>query len=383
MLCILFVTGSLAHGGAERHTVSLINRLSERGHVCHAVYVKHEEALLERIRAGKEGTVFCLDAACYFDRRALVRFARHIDRVRPSVIVAANAYALMYAALALWCSRHRARLVVTFHSTRLTSFKERIQMLVYRPLFWFSDRLIFVCAAQKRHWIKRALCSRTNEVIHNGVDTAAFGTTQSSLERSAIRTAFGFTDTDYVIGLPALLRPEKNHVQLVDAIAMLREAGFPARAMMIGDGGMRASIEARARERGVELDVAITGLQRDVRPYVGACDVVTLCSFTEAFSMAAIEAMAMGKPVVHSLAGGAAELIYPGHNGLLFPVNDTAAFAKALAMLAEPAVAIDMGENARRVAVNLFSEKTMVDRYERMLLEVCGTGAGRKLAVLP
>ena len=175
-----------------------------------------------------------------------------------------------------------------------------------------------------------------------------------------------------MIGLSAVLRPEKNHLQLVDAIALLRANGIPARALIIGDGPMRAAVEARARGRGVENDVVISGFQHDVRPYVAACDVMTLCSFTEAFSMAAVEAMALGKPVVHSNVGGASEMIVPGHNGFLYPVGDTRALVAKLVILSDRVVSTGMGGNARKVVETLFSERAMVDRYEQVLVEVCG-----------
>jgi glycosyltransferase involved in cell wall biosynthesis len=187
-----------------------------------------------------------------------------------------------------------------------------------------------------------------------------------------MRAALDFRDTDYVIGLAAVLRPEKNPLQLVDAIALLRARGIPAKALMIGDGPMRAALEARARERMVANDVHISGFQQDVRPHIAACDVMALCSFTEAFSLAALEAMAMGKPVVHADVGGAAEMISAGHNGALFPAGDTAALARALEALANRSTSRRMGRNARRVAEARFSEGTMVDRYEKLLLELCG-----------
>jgi L-malate glycosyltransferase len=113
-------------------------------------------------------------------------------------------------------------------------------------------------------------------------------------------------------------------------------------------------------------------LQHDVRPYVAACDVMALCSLTETFSLAALEAMAMGKPVIHSELGGAAEMIVPGRNGFLFPAGDTRALVQRLALLAERALRERMGNEARAVVKSLFSEKVMVDRYERLLLELCG-----------
>jgi glycosyltransferase involved in cell wall biosynthesis len=171
-------------------------------------------------------------------------------------------------------------------------------------------------------------------------------------------------------------------VQLVEAIAMLRKLGIPARALLIGDGEMREAIQARARELDVESDVVITGLQQEVRPYVAACDAMALCSLTEAFSLAAIEAMALSKPVVHSDVGGAAEMIAPGRNGFLFPVGDTRAFADKLAILADRAVSRRMGNHAREVVERLFSERTMVDRYEQTLLELCGVRSSAKEVVI-
>jgi glycosyltransferase involved in cell wall biosynthesis len=366
----MFVTGSLCHGGAERHSITIMNRLAERRHECHAVYVKSDADQFDRIRLPQGASVQCLDAVRYFDSAALARFAAHIARVEPAVIVAANPYALMYAALAKRLSRARARLIVTFHSNRLLGIKEQLQMLAYRPLFWAADRLVFVCENQKRYWMRRGVLSRTNEVIYNGVNTDHFSDAGNGAERERMRDVLGFHDSDYVIGLSAVLRPEKNHLQLVDAICLLRANGIPAKALIIGDGPMRAAVEARARERGVKDDVVISGFQNDVRSYVAASDVMTLCSFTETFSLAAVEAMALGKPVVHSDVGGASEMIVPGRNGYLFPVGDTGALAAKLALLAERAVSTAMGRNAREMAQTLFSERAMVDRFEQTLLEV-------------
>ena len=367
----MFVTGSLCYGGAERHSITIMNRLAERRHECHAVYIKNEADQFDRIRLPEGASVQCLDAARYFDSAALARFAAHIARVEPAVIVAANPYALMYAALARRLSRERVPLIVTFHSNRLLGLKEQLQMLAYRPLFWTADCLVFVCENQKRYWMRRGVLSRKNEVIYNGVNTDQFSAACDAMERESMRAMLGFRDSDYVIGLSAVLRPEKNHLQLVDAICLLRAKGIPAKALMIGDGPMRAAVEARARERGVEDDVVLSGFQDDVRPYVAACDVVTLCSFTEAFSLAAVEAMALGKPVVHSDIGGASEMIVPGRNGYLFPVGDTGALVGKLSLLADRAVSTAMGGNARQSAETLFSEKAMVDRYEQTLLDVC------------
>jgi len=166
---------------------------------------------------------------------------------------------------------------------------------------------------------------------------------------------------------------------MVDAIAMLRRRGIPARALLIGDGPMRGAVEARARAAGIAEQVVITGLQQDVRPLLAACDVAALCSTAvETFSLAALEAMALARPVVHAEIGGAAEMIRPWREGLLFPVGDTRSLADCLAALTEASLRARMGAQARETVEALFSERAMLDRYEAVLIELASTRSQRE-----
>jgi glycosyltransferase involved in cell wall biosynthesis len=363
---LFFVTGSLVHGGAERHTITLSNRLGERGHECHFAYVRNDPSQLERIRAA--ASVRCLEASRYVDLRAIRALRAQFEKTNPDVVVAVNQYALMYAWLAL--RGLNIPLAVTYHTTLLRNAKEWVQMLWYRPFFWSAERAIFVCEAQRQHWARRRLWGRRNEVIHNGVDVEHWRP-GSAEEKATIRRVLGFAEDDFVVGMSAVLRPEKNHLQLVHAIARLRRRGIPARALLIGDGETRPAIEARARRLGIAAEVTITGFQQDVRPLVGACDAVALCSTAvETFSLAALEAMALARPVVHSDVGGAAEMIRPGRNGFLFPVGDTAALVERLAALADRGACRRMGARAREAVESRFSERAMVERYEKTFLEL-------------
>lgn len=366
---ILFVTGSLVHGGAERHAITLANRLAGRGHDCDLAFVKDDRSQLGRLRLGPRAAVECLWASRYLDTDALFRLKNLMVRRPPTIVLAVNQYALMYATLARRWAASRAPLVTVLHSTLYRNVKERLQFLAYRPFFWAADTAVFVCEAQRRHWKRQYVFARANAVIHNGVDLE-YWKPCGPLERRSLRGALGFADEDYVVGLPAVLREEKNPLQLVAAIAMLhRRPGIPrARALFIGDGPLRGDVLTEARRLGVAADVSVTGYQQDVRPFLQACDVVALTSFTEAFSLAAIEAMALGRPIVHSDVGGAAELVRPGRNGFLFPVGDTEALVERLAQLAVEDSRRRMGERARGAVEAHFSERTMVDRYEQMLL---------------
>jgi glycosyltransferase involved in cell wall biosynthesis len=367
---LALVTGSLVHGGAERQAITLANRLADRGHECHAIYVKNDPSQLSRLRLPPPATVRCLHAKRYLDFGALSHLHALFCRLEPQAILATNPYALMYAAM----TNPGLPLVVTLHSTYIRTLKEQLQMLAYRPFFWSTACAVFVCERQRGHWLRRGLFGRRNRVIYNGVDLEYW----QPVNASTLRRALGFAEDDYVIGLSAVLRPEKNPVQLVEAIAHLCKQGLPARALFIGDGPERASVEARARALGVADRVVISGFQDDVRPFLSVCDVVALTSFTEAFSLAAIEAMALGRPVVHPDVGGAAEMIQSGQDGWLFPVGDTATLVERLGVLADPVVRARMGENARATVAQRFAERAMVEHYEALLIEICATGSKRE-----
>jgi glycosyltransferase involved in cell wall biosynthesis len=366
----LFVTGSFAYGAAENHTITLMNSLASRGHECHAAFIKDEHALLDRVRLRSESAVRSLAAQRYLDRSALADLAALIANLQPTAIVATSPYSLLYAVVARRLARARSAMAVTYHSTKLLGLKEHLQMLVYRPFFWRADCAIFVCDRQRRYWRRRGLFARRNVVIYNGVDTEEFTDSSTSGQRAAVRRGFGFDESDFVIGALGDLRKEKNQIQLVSAVERLRIAGLPARALLIGDGPQRTEIQARASEQGVEPDIAVTGFVGDVRPYLAACDVVAVCGVSEAMSLGALEAMALCKPVVHSDAGSAGEMIHPGYNGFLFRVNDTNALVEHLTHLADSHDRRNIGAHARGVVERRFSERTMIERYENLLLDL-------------
>jgi len=368
---LMFLTGSLAYGGAERHAITLANALAERGHECHTAWVKGSSAQLGRLRLEDAGSAFSLNAAHYLDLGAAGRLAGALARHRPGAIVAANPYALMYASLARARARLRIPLVVIYHSTRWPGLKEQAKLLVYRLLMWAAARVVFVCEYQRRYCLRRGLGSRRSAVIHNGVDVLYLRDAATPAERRTLRAGLGYTDTDYVLGIAAGLRPEKNHAQLLEAAAQLRARGLAAKVLFIGDGESRTALENRAQALGLGPHLTITGFRDDIRPWVTACDVMCVCSFTEALSLAAIEAMAMSRALVHSHVGGAGELIEHGRNGLLFPVADTGALVGCLLRLADADVRREMGHAARNTVERRFNERRMIDRYEQLLLEVC------------
>jgi glycosyltransferase involved in cell wall biosynthesis len=365
---VLFILNSLCIGGAERHVITLLNSLDTGRFRLSLAYLKRVELLLPQLHVERLDSVTCCDVTQKIDFHAIRILANLIAQQEIDTIVCTNEYALLYGFLARLLARRPVKLVEVFHTTILQTMKEKLQFVLYKPLFNRSDLLIFVCNNQREYWSSRGLDAINATVIYNGVDSEYFTDTYSSTEKAALRSRYGLSMGDYVIGICAVLRPEKAHGDALQALARLRAMGLPAKALLIGDGPERAAIEALAASLGIGADVAITGFQSDVRPYVAACDVMVLASHTiETFSIATLESMALGKPVVLTRIGGADEQVIPGSNGFLFEPGDIDALTEHLKILASAQTRAVMGRAAIDIVRERFTTADMVAAFSNEL----------------
>ncbi len=360
---ILFLVNSLGIGGAERHVVSLLNNLDCDTYRLSLGYLKPDDALLSQLKTERLDAVTPLNVRHKLDFGVVRALTDYINERNVRVIVGTNPYPTLYAMLAARAARTPPRLVEVFHSTLTQTLKEKLQMTLYRVLFRRLDLLVYVSRQQREYWSARGMRARREVVIHNGVDTDHFADRFTSTEKQELRAQFGFSPTDYVIGICAALRPEKAHGDFLLALARLRSSGHRAKGFIIGDGPQRAAIDRRISQLGLTGHVAVTGFQSDVRPFIAACDVMTLTSMHETFSLAALESMSMGKPVVLTRTGGAAELADSGVNGFLFAPGDIDALTEFLSTLASPELRTSMGSAGAASVRVRFTKRAMMAAY--------------------
>lgn len=370
---IAFVVNSLRFGGAEKHTIGLFNRLEPARFQRGLVYLKREEHLLAEADTAC-GTIFCPDFGRGWDFSGLRRLNNWLQTFAPDLLICVNTYPLFYGFLAKRMIGANLPIIEIFHSTLLHKRDDWQMRMVYRHFFNRSDRIVYVSHVQRAHWETRGIRPGRATVIHNGIDPGHFHNNAGKDETIALRAHHGFSPDDLVIGICAALRPEKQHEDLLEAIALLRAEGLPAKCLIIGDGPRRSAIEARIASLVLGQQVVITGFEKDVRPHIAACDCLAIVShLVETFSVAALEAMAMGKPVVMSAIGGAAEQIRDGCNGYLFPAGDVTALAEALRKLAAPDRRAEMGLRARQRVVKEFSLRGMLAKYALLFEQCAGT----------
>ncbi len=365
---VLCLVNSLEVGGAEKHTVNLANLLNPRLFDVHLGYLKPDKSLLSDVRPELATRTFCLHVDTRIDRAAASRLREFIDSHNIDVIVATNEYPALYALMARRGARRIPKLIEVFHTTQYLRFKSKLQMLLYRPVFKRCDLLVYVSEKQREYWRSKGLAGKGDIVIHNGVDLERFRDRSESSQRKALRAQCGFAADDLLIGICAALRPEKAHRDLMLALARLRERGIPAKVLIVGDGPERSAIEQTIASLNLSSCVFITGFKNDVRPYLAICDVIVLASHAiETFSIAALEAMAMGKPLVLTRVGGAEEQVIAGTNGFLYEPGDIEALSDKLAALQLASTRERMGIASRERVELLFSESRMMEQFERQI----------------
>jgi glycosyltransferase involved in cell wall biosynthesis len=289
-------------------------------------------------------------------------------RLDADVVFTVNSPVSLMTAMLRRLGLLRGKLVCVFHSTRLQP-NERASWLGFRLAARWLDALVFVSETQRRSWQERGLRCRA-VVINNGVDLDRFS--RSRVDGAFQRQALGFSPDDYVVGINAALRPEKRHGDLIDALAQLQARGVAAKLLVIGEGPERQAVEGQVQRLGLADAVVLVGDQRDVRPFLAAIDVGVLCSEFETFSLAALETLAMGAPLVSSDVGSMREIVQPGRNGFLFEPGRVDQLVDRLERLADPLFRSQIAAEAR-ASISLFSEDAMVQQFDALISSLMAT----------
>ena len=207
---------------------------------------------------------------------------------------------------------------------------------------------------------------------YSGVDCFAM---VSSAGNHDIRVRLGIPPEALLLGTIANLLPLKGYEVMLDALPAILAAVPSVHYLLVGGGGAEycARLKAIAGERGIAARVHFVGFQESVGSYLSALDLYVHPSLKEAFGLAVVEAMVMGKAVVATTTGGLPEVVAQGETGLLVPPGDVESLAATVVSLLEDKVRREqMGRNGRVRAQERFSLDASVRRVEQLYGEVLG-----------
>ena len=171
--------------------------------------------------------------------------------------------------------------------------------------------------------------------IYYGIDATGFAIDEPT--RSRARGVFRIQDGQLAVGIASRLIPWKGHETLLDALASAAHECPELRLVIAGEGPERDALESRVGREFASGMVSFVGFLDDVRNFLAACDVFvipTRAEFGEGFGLAALEAMAAGRPVVATAAGSLPEVVVDGYTGIVVPPSSSAALRSAILQLA-------------------------------------------------
>lgn len=235
--------------------------------------------------------------------------------------------------------------IIIDHWHGFTRFNPK-RRFICRVLGRFTDLSIAVSRGVRDYLLEQVgLDPAKIRVVPNGVDIAAIDAARPGLE---VRKELGLPEDSPVIGLVARLDHwGKGHKELFEAMSRLR-VEYPLHALIVGGGRRIDEVRTLAAGLGLAEVVHFLGPRRDVPDLLNAMDILVLPSYSEGVSLALLEAMAVGLPVVATAVGGTPEVVTDGKNGLLIPPRDPEALTGALTrLLSDPAWARQLGANAR------------------------------------
>lgn len=246
----------------------------------------------------------------------------------------------------------------------ILSALESVGNLLSRTVLVNSEAVAGDVRGRERFWKGKI------RLVYNGID--AWGEPAGPI--GTLVRPFPVREDDPVITYVANLFPYKGHRDLVEAARIVVDEHPSARFLLVGrDAGEMAAVRSLVASLALERNVLLTGVRLDAVRIIAASTFVVHPSHEEGFSNTILEAMAAGKAVVATRAGGIPEAVIDGVTGLLVPPGRPAELAGAmLSLLRNPERAGAMGEAGRKRALEEFSMERMVREIERLYESLLG-----------
>ncbi|ULA61354.1 MAG: Glycosyl transferase, group 1 [Nitrospira sp.] len=367
MRTILYLSTSSGPGGAERVISNLAASLNPDRY--RAVLCLFRPGWIQERSEVRGIRSFIIPTHGMTDWQWALQFKRLLRQERVDLIHAhefdANVQGTFVAAIS------GIPLVATVHGKNY--FWERFRRrLAYR---WVSRRATMVAVSQnlKQFIVEKVGVSPERiKVLYNGVDASP---RYDRVDVDDCKKELGLPENHQIVGVVGNLYPVKGHQYLIDGLPAILAKCPNTSFVFAGRGELEAALKAQVRRLGIETNVFFLGLRQDIPRILAMLDVFVLPSLSEGLSMAILEAMSAGKPVIATQVGGNPELVLNGETGFLVPPRDSQALASSVVtLLTNRQQAAQYAERGKRRAEGQFSLRTMVCAYQSLYDECLKSG---------
>jgi len=274
--------------------------------------------------------------------------------------------------------------IYTVHGFTFNELSPRLTKAFYtfleRLAAPFGDLIIAVAEEHRQRAINRRMIKPDKIItIRNGIDVSRFSDTG---DRNAKRDELPCPSDSLLVGCVGRLVPSKGPEYLVRAIPLVVQRYPKTHFLFVGDGSQKSKLVSLSNDLGVDGHCDFLGFRRDVPELLASFDIFVLPSPREGLSIALLEAMASGLPVVATNVSGNREPIDSDVDGILVNPLDSTALAEGInALIRDRTRARAMGERARQKVEEFFSEEAMIERTLEVYASMCGGGLTRRSLV--
>ncbi len=373
-LRVALLTDADVFAGTERHMLDLARSLREtRASVtlaCPAPSPLAEAAQADGF------SILAIPKQGLIDRNAVRILRRVLQEGSVDIIHAHNGRTALLAALAV-SAAGRGQCLMTQHflEPNHATLSGPRAWLSHAAHWWVVGRMFRILAISQS--VRQAMLERGEApdakivVVPNGI------TPPSVADPNPVRAALGIAADAPLVACVARLEQEKDVASLVQAMGEVLRQMPRACCLIAGDGAQREALAAQIARLGLEQNVFLLGFRQDAGNVMAAADLFVLPSLAEPFGLVILEAMALGKAVVATQAGGPLEIVVPGKTGLLVTPAAPHALAQAiLQLLRDPDLRSAMGHQGQARYVAKFTAARMAQQT----LAVYREAAGRPVA---
>ncbi|RWX48963.1 Glycosyltransferase involved in cell wall bisynthesis [Candidatus Electrothrix marina] len=365
---VLFVIIHMEMGGSEHLVWDLIRNLDRSVFRPHVAWFYQEKPLQEFLDL--DVPLFFIPKIKRLDLSVMGKLSGIIKDNEINVVNAHHYLSLVYSFYG--CKlKSRSKLIYTEHSEWEVQAISGKWLFVGRRLLRYTDAVVGIsskvtkCLQDTFRLPENKICT-----IVNGVDCTMFSVAHNT-EQYKIK--YGLERDDFVLGIVANLKKNKNHIFLLKAFQKLRQRNNNLKLLIIGQGfkgdpeGSEEDIRNFITSAGLESSALLLGGRTDVPDLLKALDIFCLTSCKEGLPISLIEAMATGLPVIGTNVEGIQDVIIPHSNGYLVELNDEEQLVQALESLIEDSsLRHEFGGMSRQLASQNYAFENCLRQYQSL-----------------
>lgn len=297
-----------------------------------------------------------------------------IDEGNYDIIHCHTPVGAMIARLAALGARKKGtKVIYTAHGFHFFKGAPLLNWLLFYPAEWLlapvTDVLITINKEDHARALKQLRAKRIEYVPGVGIKTEKFR--NLVLDREAKRETLGYGTEDFLALTVAEMTPNKNHITILKALALLKERGELGNIhyLICGRGEMWASLEESAKELGIDDHVNFLGYRTDAPELYKISDLFLFVTFREGLSVALMEAMSSGMPIICAKIRGNTDLIDDNVSGVFSENSPEAVAEHILRLYRDTEKRKALGQAASEKAL-LFDEKAVLQQVKEIYLSV-------------